>query len=195
MRAARSAAAGGPTDGGERRSRAARCTSPISAGTTTTRRYPRRSRTACAAARSLHRLARSGRSRDSARGRAICASARPIRAWASSPTPTANRTRTCCANTFRHAGEIGIVAAFTDRAGFLETGCSRWEIPRFTCARDWTSPEELQSILDAAADPGRTWSAAPRPTKVLPPSDRRATPIADAGHRGILPGATAWCRA
>jgi len=47
----------------------------------------------------------------------------------------------------RHGEALGIRAAVTDRAGFLEDATSRWEIPRFMCARDWTTPEELQAIL------------------------------------------------
>jgi len=49
-----------------------------------------------------------------------------------------------------HGAELGIRAAFTKRAGFLEPGTGRWEVPRFACGRDWRSPVELQQILDAA---------------------------------------------
>jgi hypothetical protein len=55
----------------------------------------------------------------------------------------------------RYGAEMGIRAAFTDRAGFLEPGVGRWEIPRFYCARDWSSPDELRAILDAAGGDGR----------------------------------------
>jgi len=55
------------------------------------------------------------------------------------------------------AAELGVVAAFTARAGFWEASSGRWEIPRFVCGRDWASPEGLRAILDAATDPGRPW--------------------------------------
>jgi hypothetical protein len=57
---------------------------------------------------------------------------------------------------------LGIRAAFTGRAGFLEPGTSRWEVPRFICRRDWSSPAELGAILDAAADARRKWIAVRR---------------------------------
>jgi peptidoglycan/xylan/chitin deacetylase (PgdA/CDA1 family) len=57
----------------------------------------------------------------------------------------------------RHAAELGIRAAFTTRPAFLEPGCGQWEVPRFLFGRDWSSPAELQSILDAASDKRRTW--------------------------------------
>ena len=55
------------------------------------------------------------------------------------------------------AEAIGIKAAFTGRAGFWEKGCSRWEIPRFACGRDWASPGELGALLEAATGKGRAW--------------------------------------
>jgi peptidoglycan/xylan/chitin deacetylase (PgdA/CDA1 family)/predicted O-methyltransferase YrrM len=54
--------------------------------------------------------------------------------------------------------ELGIMAAFTGRAGFWEAASSRWEIPRFVCGRDWSSPDELGAILRAASGDARTWS-------------------------------------
>jgi peptidoglycan/xylan/chitin deacetylase (PgdA/CDA1 family) len=57
-----------------------------------------------------------------------------------------------------HGSELGIRAAFTGHPGFLEPGTGRWEVPRFLCGRDWSSPDELEAILDAAAKP-RPWVA------------------------------------
>ena len=65
---------------------------------------------------------------------------------------------------------LGIEAAFTDRAGFLEPGTGRWEVPRFVCGRDWTSPAELQAILDAAGDRSRAWVPLRR-NMMSPPKD------------------------
>jgi hypothetical protein len=48
------------------------------------------------------------------------------------------------------ADGLGIRAAFTTQAGFLEPGTSRWEVPRFLFGRDWSSPEGLEAILEAA---------------------------------------------
>ena len=62
----------------------------------------------------------------------------------------------------RRSRSLGIRAAFTTRAGFLENGCGRWEAPRFMFRRDWSSPEELATILRAAADPERDWVPATR---------------------------------
>jgi hypothetical protein len=56
----------------------------------------------------------------------------------------------------RHGEELGVKAAFVARPMFLERETSRWEIPRFVCGRDWTSPAGLQAILDAAAS-RRSW--------------------------------------
>lgn len=58
----------------------------------------------------------------------------------------------------RKGRELGIRAAFGTRAGFLEPGCGRWEVPRFMFRRDWSTPGELQAILDAAIDSGRDWA-------------------------------------
>lgn len=69
--------------------------------------------------------------------------------------------------------ELGIKAAFTDRAGFLEAGVGRWEIPRLVFGRDWTSAEELQGILDGAADRTRAWKPVrkePPPAALVAPS-------------------------
>lgn len=60
----------------------------------------------------------------------------------------------------RRSRSLGIRAAFTTRAGFLENGCGRWEAPRFMFRRDWSSPAELAKILEAAADPDREWAPA-----------------------------------
>ncbi len=68
----------------------------------------------------------------------------------------------------RHAAALGIRAAFTMRPGFLETACGQWEIPRFLFGRDWSSPEELRSILDAAAFGKGAWVAVSKPEAVAP---------------------------
>ena len=56
-----------------------------------------------------------------------------------------------------HAAEMGIRAAFTGRAGFWEPQSDRWEIPRFVCGRDWTSPGELGALLEVAAGKSPAW--------------------------------------
>ena len=67
---------------------------------------------------------------------------------------------------------LGIEAAFTTRAAFLEPGTGRWEVPRFVFGRDWTSPAELQSILDAAGDRKRAWAPVRRKAHMMaPPKD------------------------
>jgi len=55
--------------------------------------------------------------------------------------------------------ELGIAAAFTGHAGFWEASSGRWEIPRFVCGRDWTSPAGLRAILESACDAERPWTA------------------------------------
>lgn len=69
----------------------------------------------------------------------------------------------------RYGAELGIRAAFTARADFLEPGCSRWEVPRFFFGRDWTTPAELDAILEAAADSGRAWVPVKRQQQRTPP--------------------------
>ena len=71
-----------------------------------------------------------------------------------------------------HGDELGIRAAFTGRPGFLEPGTSRWEIPRFVFGRDWSSPQELAAILEAAAS-SRPWVAVRR---APPPQPAPAAP-------------------
>ncbi len=56
-----------------------------------------------------------------------------------------------------HGGPLGLRAAVTTRAGFLEPGCQKWEIPRFLFGRDWRSPSELRALLEEAAAAGRKW--------------------------------------
>ena len=69
-----------------------------------------------------------------------------------------------------YAGGLGIEAAFTDRAGFLTPDSNRWEIPRFLCGRDWSSPDALRAILDQAAETAGVWIAAPaREANVMVP--------------------------
>lgn len=76
-----------------------------------------------------------------------------------------------------HGDELGIRAAFTARAGFLEPGTGRWEVPRFLCGRDWSSPAELEAILDAAANQ-RAWVAVRR----LPAREETAPTDATSPH-------------
>ena len=52
----------------------------------------------------------------------------------------------------RHGEEIGIIAAFTTRAGFLSEKTSRWAVPRFIFGHDWKSPRELDRILERAVE-------------------------------------------
>jgi SAM-dependent methyltransferase/peptidoglycan/xylan/chitin deacetylase (PgdA/CDA1 family) len=75
-----------------------------------------------------------------------------------------------------HGGEVGVRAAFTDRAEYLEPGCDRWAIPRFVCGRDWQSPEALAEILDEAAEGAATWNGTRRPRTSAPPPARAQTP-------------------
>lgn len=51
----------------------------------------------------------------------------------------------------RFAGELGIVAAFTDCPGYLGPESHRWKIPRFMFGRDWRSSEQLRDILRGEA--------------------------------------------
>jgi hypothetical protein len=50
----------------------------------------------------------------------------------------------------RQGKSLGLEAAFTASGGFFTADCDRWRIPRLSCGRDWSSPEELDAILDAA---------------------------------------------
>ena len=51
----------------------------------------------------------------------------------------------------RAGPEIGLAAALGSlHAELWTSGSDRWEIPRFTCRRDWKSPDDLQRILDGA---------------------------------------------
>jgi hypothetical protein len=50
----------------------------------------------------------------------------------------------------RNARALGIIAAFTGRAGFLSERTDRWNVPRFIFGRDWESAQELDRILDEA---------------------------------------------
>ena len=51
----------------------------------------------------------------------------------------------------RHAAALGIDAAFSNEPQPIDDASDRWCLPRYTCGRDWKSPEELQRILDDAA--------------------------------------------
>ena len=66
--------------------------------------------------------------------------------------------------------ELGIRAAFTAHAGFLEPSTGRWEVPRFLCRRDWSSPSQLQRLLDIASDAKRPWVAARPPAAAHAPT-------------------------
>jgi len=50
----------------------------------------------------------------------------------------------------RHARELGTIAAFTTRPGFLSEWSDRWALPRFVFGPDWSSPEGLDRILARA---------------------------------------------
>lgn len=73
----------------------------------------------------------------------------------------------------RYGEALGIQAAFTAQPAFLEPGTSRWEIPRFVCGRDWSSPDGLAILLEAAATRGSGARASlptdspPRPASAL----------------------------
>ena len=75
----------------------------------------------------------------------------------------------------RHGKSLGIRAAFTTNPGFFEPDCRKWEIPRFLFGRDWSTPSELESILDAASGKQRTWIAM-RPPKAPAPVQTRKRP-------------------
>lgn len=47
----------------------------------------------------------------------------------------------------RHHVRIGVDAAFGDGARPMADGDDRWNLPRFVCGRDWSSPEGLESLL------------------------------------------------
>jgi 2-polyprenyl-3-methyl-5-hydroxy-6-metoxy-1,4-benzoquinol methylase len=75
----------------------------------------------------------------------------------------------------RFGRELGIKAALTGRSGFLEPGTGRWEIPRFVSGRDWSSREELESILESAEDEQRVWVAT-RQAPITPMVEEPITP-------------------
>lgn len=49
----------------------------------------------------------------------------------------------------RRAETLGLRAAFGTTAAAVEIGSPRWDLPRFVCGRDWTSPGGLREILGA----------------------------------------------
>jgi peptidoglycan/xylan/chitin deacetylase (PgdA/CDA1 family) len=51
----------------------------------------------------------------------------------------------------RHAGEHRLRAAFGTLPAPVEPTSNRWHLPRYVCGRDWTSPAELERLLDGAA--------------------------------------------
>jgi hypothetical protein len=56
----------------------------------------------------------------------------------------------------RYGRKLGLRAAFNGRAGLWRETASPWNVPRFICTRDWTTPDGLNAILDAA-ERGGTW--------------------------------------
>jgi hypothetical protein len=52
----------------------------------------------------------------------------------------------------RMARDGGLRAAFTTHPDYVSAGSDPWRLPRFTCGLDWKSPEDLQRILNGAAD-------------------------------------------
>ena len=42
---------------------------------------------------------------------------------------------------------LGVDAAFGDGARPMAGGDDRWNLPRFVCGRDWSSPREFESLL------------------------------------------------
>lgn len=73
---------------------------------------------------------------------------------------------------FGRKGEAsGAIAAFTGQAGFIEAGSNRWSLPRFRCGRDWSTPEDLGSILEASRSGSRPWIAAQRERIASAPAD------------------------
>lgn len=64
----------------------------------------------------------------------------------------------------RNGESLGIKAAFTAQPAFLESGTNRWEIPRFVCGRDWSSPDGLAILLEAASS-GHGAGAVPSATE------------------------------
>ncbi len=47
----------------------------------------------------------------------------------------------------RNHVRIGVDAAFGDGARPMAGGDDRWNLPRFVCGRDWSSPREFESLL------------------------------------------------
>ena len=50
-----------------------------------------------------------------------------------------------------HHVRIGVDAAFGDGARPMSRGDDRWNLPRFVCGRDWSSPEGLEALLGRLA--------------------------------------------
>lgn len=75
------------------------------------------------------------------------------------------------ANLPREAESLGLVAAFTDRFGYLEATSDRWLIPRFVWGRDWRSTADLQSILREARRERRVTTSGGAP-RIVDPEDR-----------------------
>lgn len=47
----------------------------------------------------------------------------------------------------RNHVRIGVDAAFADDAKPMSRGDDRWNLPRFICGRDWSSPDGLEALL------------------------------------------------
>jgi len=89
--------------------------------------------------------------------------------------------------------ELGIKAALTAQPGFLEPGAFRWEIPRFLFRRDWSSPGDLQVILDAAIDDERIWVRVSRTlSTAAAASTKEATHLATFPKRAIKSDKNPW---
>jgi hypothetical protein len=56
----------------------------------------------------------------------------------------------------RYGEQLGLRAAFSGRAGLWLESASPWNIPRFVCTRDWSTPDGLRALLEAA-EHGGTW--------------------------------------
>ena len=86
--------------------------------------------------------------------RQVRAAAQYLRARAANPGdrlfayPYGNWTDYLAADYFpHHAGEHGMLAAFTTEPDFVHAGSNRWRLPRFVCRQHWRTPEDLAAIL------------------------------------------------
>ena len=82
----------------------------------------------------------------------------------------------------------GVYAAFSTKGSPVSPGTSRWEIPRFVCASDWKSPEDLEKLLSDCGTlrrPGGLGRLFQRRQRVLP-SDSVPHDSPDPGWRDCL---------